>query len=219
MHCTVLVIVILSVRPSVCLSVTLVDCVHMVRPTIMISSPMKWQSVPFGTPVYSSHDIYNEWCCVVLLVNRLCECWKSAMETVTKRQQTLDSMLADSREFEQLYIETDRWIVQTSQRCQQEEIGNDVATVKQQKDIVEVPVANMLAHCYYHHHVFWLFMPPSDVVWPNAYVFVLCICLYAYASQDSCFCLCLMCGFTWTVCGGWGQSINQSINQFLTWPK
>ena len=27
-----------SVRPSVCLSVTLVDCVHMVRPTIMISS-------------------------------------------------------------------------------------------------------------------------------------------------------------------------------------
>ena len=41
--CTVSVIVILSVRPSirpsVCLSVTLVDCVHMVRPTIMISSP------------------------------------------------------------------------------------------------------------------------------------------------------------------------------------
>jgi len=33
--CTVSVIVILSVR----LSVTLVDCVHMVRPTIMISSP------------------------------------------------------------------------------------------------------------------------------------------------------------------------------------
>jgi len=35
MRCTVLVIVILSV----CLSVTLVDCVHMVRPTITISSP------------------------------------------------------------------------------------------------------------------------------------------------------------------------------------
>jgi len=35
MRCTVLVIVILSVR----LSVTLVDSVHMVRPTIMISSP------------------------------------------------------------------------------------------------------------------------------------------------------------------------------------
>jgi len=35
MPCTVLVIVILSV----CLSVTLVDCVHMVRPTILISSP------------------------------------------------------------------------------------------------------------------------------------------------------------------------------------
>ena len=35
MRCTVSVIVILSV----CLSVTLVDCVHMVRPTIMISSP------------------------------------------------------------------------------------------------------------------------------------------------------------------------------------
>ena len=28
-----------SVRPSACPSVTLVDCVHMVRPTIMISSP------------------------------------------------------------------------------------------------------------------------------------------------------------------------------------
>ena len=28
-----------SVRPSVRLSVTLVNCVHMVRPTIMISSP------------------------------------------------------------------------------------------------------------------------------------------------------------------------------------
>ena len=43
LRCTVFVIAILSVRPSVCLSVcpsvTLVDCVHMVRPTIMISSP------------------------------------------------------------------------------------------------------------------------------------------------------------------------------------
>ena len=39
MRCTVLVIVILSVRPSVRLSVTLVDCVHIARPTIMISSP------------------------------------------------------------------------------------------------------------------------------------------------------------------------------------
>jgi len=38
--CTVSVIVILSVRPSVRPSVCpLVDCVHMVRPTIMISSP------------------------------------------------------------------------------------------------------------------------------------------------------------------------------------
>ena len=35
MRCTVFVIVILSVR----LSVTLMHCVHMVRPTIMISSP------------------------------------------------------------------------------------------------------------------------------------------------------------------------------------
>ena len=39
---------ILSVRPfvrlSVCPSVTLVDCVHMVRPTIMISSP-------YGSPI------------------------------------------------------------------------------------------------------------------------------------------------------------------------
>jgi len=43
MRCTVLVIVILSVRlsvrPSVRLSITLVHCVHMVRPTIMISTP------------------------------------------------------------------------------------------------------------------------------------------------------------------------------------
>ena len=33
-----------SVRPSVCLSVTLVDCVHTVRPTIMISST-------YGSPI------------------------------------------------------------------------------------------------------------------------------------------------------------------------
>ena len=33
-----------SVRLSVCLSVTLVDCVHMVRPTIMIPSP-------YGSPI------------------------------------------------------------------------------------------------------------------------------------------------------------------------
>ena len=51
MHCTVLVIIILSVRLSVCIvilsvrpSVRLVNCVHMVRPTIMISSP-------YGSPV------------------------------------------------------------------------------------------------------------------------------------------------------------------------
>jgi len=48
MRCTVSVIVILSVRPSVrlsvCPSVTLVDCVHTVRPTIMISSP-------YGSPI------------------------------------------------------------------------------------------------------------------------------------------------------------------------
>jgi len=40
MRCTVSVIVILSV----CLSVTLVHCAHMVRPTIMISSP-------YGSPI------------------------------------------------------------------------------------------------------------------------------------------------------------------------
>ena len=48
LRCTVFVIVILSVRLSVhlsvCPSVTLVDCVHMVRPTIMISSP-------YGSPI------------------------------------------------------------------------------------------------------------------------------------------------------------------------
>ena len=48
MRCTVFVIVILSVCLSACLSVcpsiTLVDCVHMVRPKIMISSP-------YGSPI------------------------------------------------------------------------------------------------------------------------------------------------------------------------
>jgi len=48
MRCTVLVIVILSVclsvRPSVRPSVTLAHCVHMVQPTIMISSP-------YGSPI------------------------------------------------------------------------------------------------------------------------------------------------------------------------
>ena len=44
MRCTVSVIVILSVCPSVRPSITLVDCVHMVRPTIMISSP-------YGSPI------------------------------------------------------------------------------------------------------------------------------------------------------------------------
>ena len=44
MRCAVLVTVILSVCLSVCLSVTLVHCVHMVRPTIMISSP-------YGSPI------------------------------------------------------------------------------------------------------------------------------------------------------------------------
>lgn len=77
---------------------------------------------------------------VLPLVTRLCECWRCAVETVTSRQRTLESMLADCRQFEQLYVDTDRWIVQTSQRCLQDEIGSDVATVKQQKDIVEVTV-------------------------------------------------------------------------------
>ena len=44
LRCTVFVIVILFVCLSVRLSVTLVDCVHMVRPTIMISSP-------YGSPI------------------------------------------------------------------------------------------------------------------------------------------------------------------------
>ena len=42
--CAVLVILILSVSPSVCPSVTLVDCVQMVRPTIMVPSP-------YGSPI------------------------------------------------------------------------------------------------------------------------------------------------------------------------
>ena len=44
LRCTVFGIVILSVRLSVRLSVTLVHCVHMVRPTVMISSP-------YGSPI------------------------------------------------------------------------------------------------------------------------------------------------------------------------
>jgi len=53
MRCAVLVIVILFVRLSVCLSVALVDCVHMVRPTIMISSP-------YGSPmILVSGDIMH----------------------------------------------------------------------------------------------------------------------------------------------------------------
>ena len=44
LRCTVFVIVILSVCLSVCPSDTLVDCVHMVRPTIVISSP-------YGSPI------------------------------------------------------------------------------------------------------------------------------------------------------------------------
>ena len=39
-----------SVCLSVCLSVTLVDCVHTVRPTIMISSP-------YGSPIILVSDI------------------------------------------------------------------------------------------------------------------------------------------------------------------
>jgi len=50
MRCTILVIVILSVRLSVCLSdclsATLVDCVHMVLPTITISSPYGSPTIP-----------------------------------------------------------------------------------------------------------------------------------------------------------------------------
>jgi len=44
LRCTVFVIVILSVCLSVRPSVTLVDCVHVVRPTIMIPSP-------YGSPI------------------------------------------------------------------------------------------------------------------------------------------------------------------------
>jgi len=89
---------------------------------------------------------------VLPLVTRLCECWRCAVETVTSRQRTLESMLADCRQFEQLYVDTDRWIVQTSQRCLQDEIGSDVATVKQQKDIVEVTVRLL---CYSTHEARW----------------------------------------------------------------
>jgi len=39
-----------SVRPSVRLSVTLVDCVHTVRPTIMISTP-------YGSPIILVSEI------------------------------------------------------------------------------------------------------------------------------------------------------------------
>ena len=68
---------------------------------------------------------------------------------MTTRQRTLESMLTDSRRFEQLYIDTDRWIMQMSQRCQHDDIGNDVATVKQQKDIVEVFIDDFLSASLY----------------------------------------------------------------------
>ena len=51
MRCTVFPIVILSV----CLSVTLVDCVHMVRPTIMISSPC----AAIKKPLYKIFNIFK----------------------------------------------------------------------------------------------------------------------------------------------------------------
>jgi len=88
-------------------------------------------------PGFGKNELLKDCRCMVV-VRRLCECWHSAVETVTSRQRTLESMLAESRQFEQLYVDTDRWIVQTSQRCLQDDIGNDVATVKQQKDIIEV---------------------------------------------------------------------------------
>jgi len=76
----------------------------------------------------------------VLSVRRLCACWQSAIDTVTARQLTLQSMLSDSRQFEQLYTDTDKWIVQTSQShsVHSDIIGSDLATIKQHKDIVEV---------------------------------------------------------------------------------
>jgi len=57
MHSAVLVIV----KLSVCLSVSLMDCAHMVRPTIMISSPygkpmilVFWRQI---SSIFQWHDI------------------------------------------------------------------------------------------------------------------------------------------------------------------
>lgn len=77
--------------------------------------------------------------CDVVSVEQLCNCWRTAVDTVTTRQQTLESMLVDSGHFKQLYIDTDRWIVEMSQR-RYDDIGSDLATIKQQKHIVEVCV-------------------------------------------------------------------------------
>ena len=59
MHSMILVIVNLSVRPSVWLSVTLVDCAHMVRPTITISSPYgsQYQISPNFVSAFQRHEL------------------------------------------------------------------------------------------------------------------------------------------------------------------
>ena len=88
-RCTVLVIVILSLRPSVVRpSVTLVDCVHMVGPTIMISSPYGSPLACFRVALSSS----NSW--AYCIFNR-CRSWSSVVECRYYLRVTMVRRLSD----------------------------------------------------------------------------------------------------------------------------
>jgi len=56
MRSAVFVIVILSLRPSVSLSDTLVNCVHIVRPTIMVSSLYRRCIILVSADIRTSHN-------------------------------------------------------------------------------------------------------------------------------------------------------------------
>lgn len=71
-------------------------------------------------------------------MNRLYKCWQSAIVTVADRHQTLDQMLASCRQYSVVYTETEEWIEETISRYGRDDIGTDVATIKQQIDILEV---------------------------------------------------------------------------------
>lgn len=71
-------------------------------------------------------------------MNRLYQCWQSAIVTVTDRYQTLEQMLASCRQYVVNFAETEQWIDETIDRYRRDDIGTDLATIKQQIDILEV---------------------------------------------------------------------------------